>query len=335
MSEPQCSRADPVVILALARTPLAPPHGALAALDGAALGAVAVRSAVARARLQPAQVDALLMAGVTGGAVAACAGLAPALCDLSAEVAGSEGAAALLRAVAVLCAGHAAVVVAGGVAAAGSSPDVGVLEAAHAGEPAFAAQARQRAQAAAGAGAFTWEIVPVARGAAGADVCLERDMPAPGAMAGAAALVLSRQTLADQHGWRPFAAVPAVATGVANGAAAAGAAAVEAALALAGWRPGAVDVWEIDATSPADTLALMQAFALPHERVNVNGGIAALGRAGAATVACAVVTLAGALRRHGRSRGVMVAGLGADRAVALALELRATVACGARGGRSG
>ena len=333
MLMPQCSRSDPVVILALARTPLSPPHGALAALDGAALGAVAVRSAVARARLQPAQVDALLMAGEAAADVAACAGLAPALCHLAAGGVGGEGVAALLRAVELLCAGSASVVVAGGVAARRAAGRGAAAEPSDAALAACAVQARQRAQAASAAGDFTWERVPVLLSEPGREVRLEHDQPALGAAEGAAAVALSRQALADQHGWRPFAVVPAAATSIAAAPAAAGEAAVQAALAQAGWLAGTVDLWEIDAASAADTLALMQALALPQERVNVNGGIAALGRPGAATPACALVTLAGALRRRGLSRGLMVAGLGEGRALALALELRAAVACGARGSR--
>ena len=65
----------------------------------------------------------------------------------------------------------------------------------------------------------------------------------------------------------------------------------------------------------------MTEFKLPHEIVNVHGGAVALGHPIGASGARIVVTLLGALRQHGKKRGVAALCIGGGEATALAVEL--------------
>jgi acetyl-CoA C-acetyltransferase len=60
---------------------------------------------------------------------------------------------------------------------------------------------------------------------------------------------------------------------------------------------------------------------LPHEKVNVHGGACALGHPIGASGARIIVTLLGALRRHGKRRGVAALCIGGGEATAVGIEL--------------
>ena len=68
-------------------------------------------------------------------------------------------------------------------------------------------------------------------------------------------------------------------------------------------------------------MAAMHEHKLPHERVNVHGGACALGHPIGASGARIVVTLLGALRKHGKRRGVAALCIGGGEATAMAIEL--------------
>ena len=60
---------------------------------------------------------------------------------------------------------------------------------------------------------------------------------------------------------------------------------------------------------------------LPHDKVNVHGGACALGHPIGASGARIIVTLIGALKQHGKKRGVASLCIGGGEATAMAIEL--------------
>ena len=88
-----------------------------------------------------------------------------------------------------------------------------------------------------------------------------------------------------------------------------------------GWKPGDVDLYEINEAFAVVAMAAMKEHGLPHEKVNVHGGACALGHPIGASGARIVVTLLGALRKYGLKRGVASLCIGGGEATAMALEL--------------
>ena len=140
---------------------------------------------------------------------------------------------------------------------------------------------------------------------------------------GAAALVLMRESSARQMGLVPLARIVshAVHAQAPEWFATAPAGAIEKALKKAGWLPGQVELWEVNEAFAAVTMAAMVDFDLPHEIVNVHGGACALGHPIGASGARIVVTLLGALRKRGKTRGMAALCIGGGEATAMALEL--------------
>jgi acetyl-CoA C-acetyltransferase len=140
---------------------------------------------------------------------------------------------------------------------------------------------------------------------------------------GAAALVLMRESTAVQRGLKPLAriAAHAVHAQAPEWFSTAPAGAIEKVLKKAGWQAGQVDLWEVNEAFAAVTMAAMAEFKLPHEIVNVHGGACALGHPIGASGARIVVTLLGALRKHGKTRGVAALCIGGGEATALAVEM--------------
>ncbi len=139
---------------------------------------------------------------------------------------------------------------------------------------------------------------------------------------GAAAVLLMRERRAEALGLRPLARIvghaqhaqePCWFTTAPVGA-------VQRLLAATGWRTTDVDLWEINEAFAVVTLAAMRELALPPERVNVHGGACALGHPIGATGARILVTLLGALQRHGLRRGVATLCIGGGEATAVAVE---------------
>ena len=97
--------------------------------------------------------------------------------------------------------------------------------------------------------------------------------------------------------------------------------AIEKVLKKSGWSAKDVELWEVNEAFAAVTMAAMTEFKLPHEIVNVHGGAVALGHPIGASGARIVVTLLGALRKHGRKKGVAALCIGGGEATALALEM--------------
>jgi len=88
-----------------------------------------------------------------------------------------------------------------------------------------------------------------------------------------------------------------------------------------GWSTGDVDLFEINEAFAVVSMAAMKEHDIAHERVNVHGGACALGHPIGASGARIVVTLLGALRKHGKKRGVAALCIGGGEATAMAIEI--------------
>ncbi len=88
-----------------------------------------------------------------------------------------------------------------------------------------------------------------------------------------------------------------------------------------GWSADDVDLYEINEAFAVVTMAAMEEFDLPADKVNIHGGACALGHPIGASGARIVVTLLNALKKHGGKRGVASLCIGGGEATALAVEL--------------
>ena len=91
-------------------------------------------------------------------------------------------------------------------------------------------------------------------------------------------------------------------------------------LAKAGWSVDDVDLFEINEAFAAVAMIAMRELAIPHERLNVNGGACALGHPIGASGARILATLLAALEARGKKRGIAALCIGGGEAVAIAVE---------------
>jgi len=140
---------------------------------------------------------------------------------------------------------------------------------------------------------------------------------------GAAALVMMRRSTAESRGLAPLAVVMAHATHAQAPSefTTAPIGAIQKILDNTGWSAKQVDLYEINEAFAVVTMAAMQEHGLQHDKVNVHGGACALGHPIGASGARILVTLIGALRKHGLRRGVASLCIGGGEATAMALEL--------------
>ena len=216
-------------------------------------------------------------------------------------------------------------------------------------QDAFAIASTERALKANSDGSFDWEIAPVAVAGKGGDVQITKDeqpfkakldkIPAlkpafkkDGSITaatsssisdGASALVLMRQTDAEKRGLKPLARIVAhaVHAQAPEWFTTAPVGAIDKVLKKTGWAAKDVDLWEINEAFAAVAMAAMHEHKLPHEKVNIHGGAVALGHPIGASGARIVVTLLGALRKHGLKKGVAALCIGGGEATAMAVEL--------------
>jgi acetyl-CoA C-acetyltransferase len=213
----------------------------------------------------------------------------------------------------------------------------------------YAIESLRRANAAINDGRFDKEVVPVTVTTRKGEVTVDRDeQPGKGnpekipqlkaAFAkdgtitaatsssisdGAAALVLTRQSVAEKLGKNPIARV------VAHAAAAqepskftsAPVPAIEKVLQKAGWSVGDVDLWEVNEAFACVAMIAMRDIGIPHDKINVNGGATALGHPIGASGARITTTLNAALQDRGLKRGVASLCIGGGEATAIAVEL--------------
>ena len=374
-------------------------QGDFASLAASELGAVAIKAAVERAGLKPADVDKVIMGCVLpagqGQAPARQAALKAGLpqsvpCTTVNKMCGSAMEAAML-AHDMLATGSHDVIVAGGMESMSNAPyllpkarggyrmghqqvvdhmfmdgledayDKGRLMGTFAEDCAskfsftreaqdhFALTSLARALAANNDGTFGWEIAPVTVSGRKGDVVFDRDeQPAKASpdkiptlkpafrkdgtvtaansssiSDGAAALVLMRRSTAEKRGLKPLAvivahAVHAQAPGEFTTAPVG---AIDKVHKRAGWTTKDVDLYEVNEAFAVVTMAAMKEHGIPHERMNVHGGACALGHPIGASGARILVTLLGALRKHGKRRGVASLCIGGGEATAMAVEL--------------
>jgi len=212
----------------------------------------------------------------------------------------------------------------------------------------FAISSLSRALAANRDGSFEWEIAPVTvSGRKGETVIAHDEQPAKASPEkipalkpafrkdgtvtaansssisdGAAAVVLMRRSTAKARGLQPLATIVAHATHAQEPGqfTTAPVGAIRKLYEKTGWSTADVDLFEINEAFAVVTMAAMKEHAIARERVNVHGGACALGHPIGASGARIVVTLLGALRKHGRRRGVAALCIGGGEATALAIE---------------
>ena len=216
-------------------------------------------------------------------------------------------------------------------------------------QDAYAVESVRRAQAATADGSFGWEIAPVTVAGKGGDVVIAKDegplkarpekIPAlkpafkkDGTITaassssindGAAALVLMRESTAKKLGATPIAKIvaharhsqePSLFTTAPVGA-------IRKLYDKTGWTTREVDLFEVNEAFAAVAMAAMRDHGIPHEKINVHGGACALGHPIGASGARIIVTLLGALKKTGGSRGVASLCIGGGEATAIALEM--------------
>jgi acetyl-CoA C-acetyltransferase len=214
----------------------------------------------------------------------------------------------------------------------------------------YAGRSHQKAAAAAEAGAFTDEILPVTvTGKRGASLVIARDESirtdtslealqalkpafkaggsvtagnAPGVSDGGSALVVMAADRAADLGATPLARIVGQAT---SGlppklVLMTPVEAVRKLLAKTGWRLPDVDLLELNEAFSAQAVAVIRELDLDPDRVNVNGGAVALGHAIGSSGARILTTLLYALEHRGLRRGIATLCLGGGNGVALAVE---------------
>ncbi|HEX6137376.1 MAG TPA: acetyl-CoA C-acetyltransferase [Casimicrobiaceae bacterium] len=212
----------------------------------------------------------------------------------------------------------------------------------------FARSSLARALAANQDGTFAWEIAPVTVSGKKGDTVIDHDeQPAKASPEkiptlkpafrkdgtvtaansssisdGAAALVLMRRSTAEARRLKPLAIIVGHATHAQEPGlfTTAPVGAIAKLYRRTGWSTRDVDLFEINEAFAVVTMAAMKEHGIARERVNVHGGACALGHPIGASGARIVVTLLGALRKHGGRRGVAALCIGGGEATALAIE---------------
>ncbi len=213
----------------------------------------------------------------------------------------------------------------------------------------YAIESLHRAQRAQTSGAFDREIVPVEiAGRKGPTTVSLDEQPAKGDVAkiptlkpafskegtitaanassisdGAAALVMTRASVAEKLGLTPLARI------VAHGAHAhapslfttAPVFAMRKTLEKAGWSTGDIDLFEVNEAFAVVAMIAMRDLDIAHDRINVNGGACALGHPIGASGARILATLLSALEARGGKRGLASLCIGGGEATAVAVEL--------------
>ena len=140
---------------------------------------------------------------------------------------------------------------------------------------------------------------------------------------GAAALVLTRQSVADKLGKAPIARVVAHAAHAQapEKFTSAPVPAIQKVLDKAGWSVGDVDLFEVNEAFACVAMIAMRDIGIPRDKINVNGGATALGHPIGASGARITTTLIAALQDRGLKRGVASLCIGGGEATAIAVEL--------------
>ena len=140
---------------------------------------------------------------------------------------------------------------------------------------------------------------------------------------GAAAVVLTRQSIADAKGAKPVARLVAHAAHAQEPKdfTVAPVGAINKLLAKTGWSIGDVDLFEVNEAFACVAMFAMHDLGIPHDKINVHGGATALGHPIGASGTRIITTLIAALQRHGKTRGIASLCIGGGEATAVAVEL--------------
>ena len=216
-------------------------------------------------------------------------------------------------------------------------------------QDAFAIQSTTRAQKAINEGLFKWEITPVTVAGRKGDVVVDKDeqplkaqidkipglkpafkkdgtvTPANSSSIsdGAAAVVLMKASKAKALGLKPIAKIVGHTTHAQepNLFTTAPVFAIEKLLKKNDWSVADVDLWEINEAFAVVTMAAIHDLKLDPAKVNVHGGACALGHPIGASGARILVTLIGALKQYGKTKGVASLCIGGGEAVAVGVEM--------------
>ena len=213
----------------------------------------------------------------------------------------------------------------------------------------YSIESLRRANAAIESGAFDGEVVPVTIVTRKGETTVEHD-EAPGkgnpdkipqlrpAFAkdgtitaatsssisdGAAAVVLSRESVAKENGQMPVAKIVGLAAHAQEPSefTVAPVGAINKLLEQTGWSADDVDLWEVNEAFACVAMFAMRDIGIPHDKINVNGGGTALGHPIGASGTRIIVTLLNALKQQGKKRGIASLCIGGDEATAVAVEM--------------
>ena len=214
---------------------------------------------------------------------------------------------------------------------------------------AYSITSLERANAAIASGAFADEVVPVSISTRKGEVTVDTD-EAPGkgrpdkipqlrpAFAkdgtitaatsssisdGAAAVVLTRKSVAEAKGLTPVATIVGLAAHAQEPAAftTAPVGAIMKLLEQTGWGVEDVDLWEVNEAFACVAMFAMRDIGIDHDKINVNGGATALGHPIGASGTRIIVTLLNALKQQGKKRGIATLCIGGGEGTAVAVEL--------------
>ena len=140
---------------------------------------------------------------------------------------------------------------------------------------------------------------------------------------GAAAVVLTRRSVAAAKGLAPVATVVGMAAHAQAPSAftTAPVGAIQKLLEQTGWSVDDVDLWEVNEAFACVAMFAMRDIGIAHDKINVNGGGTALGHPIGASGTRIIVTLIAALKAQGKKRGIASLCIGGGEATALAVEL--------------
>jgi len=145
---------------------------------------------------------------------------------------------------------------------------------------------------------------------------------APGVNDGAAALAVVSEERAKKAGLKPIAEIVAYASSGLEPKMVmmAPLEAVRMVFAKTGWKADDVDLFELNEAFSVQSVALVKELAIKPERVNVNGGAVALGHPIGASGARVLTTLLYALKDRKAKKGIAALCLGGGNAVAMAIQ---------------
>jgi acetyl-CoA C-acetyltransferase len=213
----------------------------------------------------------------------------------------------------------------------------------------YSIESLRRANAAIESGAFADEVVPVTISTRRGDTVVDTDeQPGKGrpekipelrpAFAkdgtitaatsssisdGAAAVVITRESVAKEKGLTPVAKIVAMAAHAQEPKdfTTAPIGAIKQVLDQAGWSIDEVDLFEVNEAFACVAMFAMHDLGIPHDKLNVHGGATALGHPIGASGARILVTLLNALKSQGKNKGIASLCIGGGEGTAVAVEM--------------